>query len=256
MSVVLNEREWAEKIIATRQLGNKPTEALKRVARYLYWVEGYRKPEVRRRIEDFLLQCDPNAVLTKWDKVLDAIVKKVDDRPLTDIEGVGITEKELRVINALDNRQPRRLAFTLLCLAKYQNAVRTDSGGWVNNKDKEVMRMANISTTVRKQSQMFHNLRELGLLKFSKRVDNLSIQVCFIDEGGEPVLHIFDFRNLGNQYLLHSGENYFRCRQCGLTIKRKHVASKYCPDCAAEMYIRKSVESVMCHNLADSSRPA
>lgn len=36
MSIVLNEYDWAEKMIANHDLGKKPTETLSRVSKYYY----------------------------------------------------------------------------------------------------------------------------------------------------------------------------------------------------------------------------
>ena len=245
MSIILDEREWAENAIAYKQLGAKPSATLSRVARYFRQVDGYSKSEVRKKIDDFLLQCDPKASIAKWDNLLDSIVSDSDKRPLVDIEGISITEGELCVIDTLLSRQPKRLAFALMCSAKYYNLVNAMNNNWVNTPDREIMKMANISTSVRRQSQMLREMRDAGLLEFSKKIDNLNVQVLFINQDSPTIIHITDYRNLGNQYLLYCGEPYFKCAQCGLTIKRNKNVQKYCSDCAAEMYIKKSVESVM-----------
>jgi len=245
MSIVLNEKEWAEKAIANRQLGRKPTETLSRVARYYHQVEGYKKREVRDKLDDYLLQCDPGASLVKWSDRLDGLARSVDKYPLIDIVGVEITEDELRVIESLPGRQPRRLAFVLLCMAKYWCLANPKSNGWINTPDKEIMKMANINTSIRRQSLILHDMREAGIIRFSKKVDSLSIQVLFMTPDSQTVLHISDFRNLGNQYLQYCGESYLQCAQCGLTIKKQNNKHRYCSDCAAEMYVKKSVESVM-----------
>lgn len=245
MSIVLNEREWAENAIANHQLGKKPIETLNRVARYYYQVEKYKKKEVRERLEDFLLKCDPSVVLVKWTDTIDRIARSADKFPLIELEGVDITEAELQTIQSLDGKQLQRLAFTLLCVAKYWDATQPKNNGWVNTSDKEVMKMANINTSIKRQSLMLHEMKDAGLIRFSKRVDSLNIQVRFIKRNSPVAIHISDFRNIGNQYLMFCGEQYFQCANCGLTIRRKSNVHKYCPECAAEMYIKKSVESVM-----------
>lgn len=245
MSLVLNEREWAENAIANRQLGKKPVETLSRVARYYCQSEKYKKREVRAKLEDFLLQCDPGVVLVKWSDTIDRIVRVSDKYPLIQLDGVDITEAELQVVRSLNGKQLQRLAFTLLCTAKYWDATQPKNNGWVNTADKEIMKMANINTSIKRQNLMLHEMKNAGLLCFSKRVDSLNIQVKFIRANSPVAIHISDFRNLGNQYLLYCGEPYFQCALCGLTIKSKGHGLKYCPDCAAEMYVKKSVESVM-----------
>lgn len=245
MSIVLNEREWAENAITSRQLGKKPVETLSRVARYYCQCEKYKKKEVRGKLEDFLLQCDPGVILVKWSDTIDRIVRSSDKFPLIELEGIDITEAELQTVRSLDGKQLQRLAFALLCVAKYWDAAQEKNNGWVNTSDKEIMKMANINTSIKRQSLMLHEMKNAGLLRFSKRVDSLNIQVKFIRANSPVAIHITDFRNLGNQYLLYCGEPYFQCANCGLTIKKKSNVHKYCSDCAAEMYIKKSVESVM-----------
>lgn len=77
MSIVLNEYEWAERMINNHDLGKRPVETLNRVAKY-YLATGYSKREVRRMLDTFLIQCDPSASLPSWSDMLDKIAKNVD----------------------------------------------------------------------------------------------------------------------------------------------------------------------------------
>lgn len=49
MSIVLNEYEWAERMISNHELGKKPIETLTRVAKY-YLENGYSKREIRKAV--------------------------------------------------------------------------------------------------------------------------------------------------------------------------------------------------------------
>lgn len=249
MSIVLNEYEWAERAINNHELGKKPIETLTRVAKY-YFENRYSKREVRKLLDTFLVKCDPSASLVHWSDTLDRVAKGVDKFPLIRINGVTITQNELTKIKSLKGKQIRRLAFTLLCVAKYWNNVYNSNNYWVNSSDKEIMRMANINTSIKRQSMMFGELREAGFLRFSKKIDNLNVQVLFAEEG-EPAIHIQDFRNIGYQYLKYYGEPYFECVNCGLTVKIQEPAKgrkqKYCTCCAVELHTRQKVESVMRH---------
>lgn len=253
MGIVLNEREWVEAAIASRQLGKTPAETLSKLARYYYHAEGYKKSDVRKKLEEFMLQCDPHIVLVKWSDLLDSIVRNVNKYPLIEIDGIDITEAELEVIASLSGALTQRLAFTLLCIAKYWNTANPGNRSWVNTPDKDIMRMANIGTSIKRQSDMFHTLRQAGLLRFSKKVDSLNTQVRFIKPNSPVKLHISDFRNLGNQYMMYCGGAYMQCVQCGLTVKRRGNAQKYCPDCAAEIYLKQTVESTMRHRAAKAN---
>lgn len=247
MSVILREHEWTENMINTRSLGKKPSETLCRVARY-YIDEGYSKKDVRNMLDSFLLLCEPTSSLPKWSNALDFALNRAFKYSAINIEGIDISKPEMDKIDALEGKQIRRLAFTLLCLAKYWRIVIPNNDYWVNNKDNEIMSMANINTSIKRRSLMYWTLRECGLIQFSRKVDNTNIRVCFVEEG-EPILHITDFRNLGYQYLKFHNEPYFECQCCGITTKMsnptKGKKQKYCKSCAAEVAMRQRVNSVM-----------
>jgi len=247
MSIVLNEHEWAEDMIRSRSLGKKPSETLCRVARY-YIDKDYSKKDVRKILDAFLLQCDPVASLPKWSNTLDYVLARALKYEAIQIDKIDITDSELEVIDGLEGVQTRRLAFTLLCLAKYWNKVNNNNKYWVNNKDCEIMKLANINTSIKRQSLMYHTLNELGLIEFSRKVDNTNVRVCFVKEGNVE-LSITDFRNLGYQYLRYRGEPYFECQNCGIVTKRDNQVrgkrQKYCHDCAVKVRMQQNVNSVM-----------
>jgi hypothetical protein len=249
MSIVLKENEWAEKRIEEGVLDKKPSETLRRVARK-YIDDGYSRREVRKLTELFLLRCDPRASLPKWSDAIDYAVSRAYKYPAIQIESVHITQSEMGKIDSLPGKQIKRLAFTLLCLSKYWYLVSPDTDHWVGNKDNEVMALANINTSIKRQSMMYHSLREYGMVQFSRRVDNTNVKVCFADDDSEVVLCVSDFRNLGYQYLMYHGEPYIECKNCGITIKvdNPHGAGrkqKYCKNCAFEINMKNIINSVM-----------
>lgn len=247
MSIVLKEHEWAENMIRSKSLGKKPSETLSRVARY-YIDKGYNKKDTRNFLDTFLIQCEPTSSLPKWSDALDYALSRALRYEAVDIEGIDITKPEMDKIDALEGKQIKRLAFTLLCLAKYWKIILPLGDYWVNNKDNEIMAMANINTSIKRQGAMYWSLRECGMIQFSKKVDNTNVRVCFVEDG-ETVIRITDFRNLGYQYLKYHGEPYFECENCGLTTKinepNRGRRQKYCRDCAVAINTQQRVNSVM-----------
>lgn len=247
MSIVLNEYDWSERALKDKALGKKPYETLSRVAKY-YTYKNYTRKEVRRLLDEFLLQCEPTASLVTWSDTLDNAAKYATKYPLIMIEEIIITKPEMEKIDALPGKQLRRLAFSLLCIAKYLYAVSPNTSYWVGTPDNEIMKMANINTSIKRQSSMFGQLKDAGMIRFSKQIDNLSVQVLFVEDG-ETAVRITDFRNLGYQYMKYHGEPYFECAHCGLTDKIKSATQrrpqKYCAQCAVEIRTRQNVNSVM-----------
>lgn len=246
--IVLNEIDWARDVLQSNSLGNKPYETFCRVAKY-YVHDGYTKQKIRKKLEDFLLRCDPKASIPKWSNTIDYAIKYALKHPAVEIDGISITKSELEKINAISGKQIRRLAFTLLCLAKYYDVVNPNGDHWVNSEDNEIMRMANISTSIRRQSDMFHQLWKLGLIQFSKKIDNTNVRVLFIDDSDDVEMTITDFRNLGYQYLMYKGDPFFICENCGIVTKIKNPdvgrRQKYCPSCAKEIQLQQIMSSVM-----------
>ena len=250
MSIVLKENEWAEHMIQSRTLGSKPSQTLTRVARY-YLDNGYSKKDARKKLDAFLIQCDPKASLSKWSDSLDYSITRALKYEAINIDKICVTKSEIEKIESLNGKQLRRLAFTLLCLAKYWLEINPNCDGWVNNKDNEIMAMANINTSIKRQGLMYWTLRECGLIQFSKKVDNTSVRVCFIDNTDEVLYEVIDFRNLGYQYLKLNGEPYFECQNCGITSKYNNPVrsrmQKYCKSCASEVALQQRINSVMRH---------
>lgn len=247
MSVVLNEYAWAEKAVADKSLGKKPYETLSRVAKY-YTYQGLQKNDVRRKLDEFLVACDPKASPVTWGEILDGAAKAASKYPIVIVNAVPVTKPEMEKIDALCGTQLRRLAFTLLCLAKFTTMIRPKRDYWVNTPDNEVMKMANINTSIKRQSLLFRQLKDCGFIRFSKQVDNLSVQVLVVEDG-ETAIQVSDFRNLGYQYMMFHGGPYYQCVRCGVTEKVKNPDKgrppKYCQQCAAEVRVEQSVNSVM-----------
>ena len=245
--IVLNEHDWAADAIESRTLGKQPFETLHRVARY-YLDEGYPKREVRRLLDAFVLQCDAKASLPKWSEVIDCALDRASKYNALCVDYIPVTKTELERIGRLDGVQLPRLAFTLLVLAKYWDLVNPVGDHWVNSPDNEIMRMANINTSTRRQSMLYAWLRDAGMIQFSKKVDNTNVRVCFIDSG-ETAMKISDFRSLGYQYLKYRGEPFFECANCGLIVRmtepNKGRRQVYCKSCAAEIATQQRVNSVM-----------
>lgn len=248
MSVVLRENDWAASMIQANSLGKKPSETLRRVARFYMDTYNINQDAARKKLDLFLLQCDPTSSLPKWSDALDFAVSRACKYPAINIDHISVSKNEVEKIDSLEGKQIRRLAFTLLCLAKYWNIVTRKEDGWVNSKDNEIMSMANINTSIKRQSLMFGKLNELGMIQFSKKVDNTNVKVSFMEDG-EEAIRIYDFRNLGYQYLMYHGEPYFTCENCGITTKVNDRGNrrrqKYCPECAAIIKMKQNIESVM-----------
>lgn len=234
INIVTNERACAEYAIQNSKFGSKPTETIGWVARY-YADQGYEKKEIKGLLEDFMLKCDSTLNLVKWQDTLEKVVKSTEKYKLIEIDGVSITQAEIAKIQAIKSKMLQKLMFTMLCLAKYGNAISDNNNNWVNRKDKDVFNLANVKTTTKRQSLMINDLWTIGYIGYSKVVDNVNINIKIIDNDSPTVLYITDFRNLGNQYMRYCGEKFVECECCGVLVKENHGKQRYCADCAKQI---------------------
>ena len=73
----------------------------------------------------------------------------------------------------------------------------------------------------------------------------MSCRITYINDDSEKVLFISDFRELGYEYLKYKGENFIRCRECGVLIRNNKAGTKkYCSKCSG--YIPQEVKTVVC----------
>ncbi len=237
--LVMDEKEWVEEVIQTHSLGEHPFVTLGRIARYYYYM-GFKPADIHRRLEEHLLRSDPNVVLVKWQGAISKVIKGASKRPLIQLDGIVITQPEMAKIQQLQGRMRQRLMFTLVCIAKYFNAVNAKNDAWVATPWKDVFAMANIKLSGKRQALMLNDLLRAGYINVSRSVDNTSVRALILDDAGERALVVRSLDNLGNRYMLAVGENYFECPACGTVVRRTSHSQKYCKQCAEDINREKA----------------
>lgn len=244
--IVVNENEYAQIRIKNKDVGENVYTTLSILAKY-YYSQGMKRKAVCIELQNFLEVAYPKYSINKsyWTEVIEKTANKNAKEKLFESDGVWITESEWEKIQALGNKILGKLAFTLLCIAKINNQRRSSNNNWVNTDIKEIYKLANISCSVDLRAKRIGTLIHSGLAEFAKRVDNLNLKVLFVDDESGKKFLVNDFRDLGNEYLYRTGENYIRCAECGKLIKNnKYGNKKYCPTCAA--YNPQETKQIKC----------
>lgn len=246
MAIILNEYKYALEILDKHIVGNKPSETLSVLARYYRYKEGKKDKEIYDLLNQYMLNYYPNYNSVKWSITLDSQVKKSKKYTLVEIDSVPITLKEIEAIKNLHNIRMERVAFTMLACAKFANLRNTKNNNWVNREHKEIFKLARSNMTIIQQCEMIYDLKELGYVSLSNKVDNLNMKVNYIDSESEIVMELTDFRELGYEYMLYLGGKYIRCEKCGRLIRPKG-RKKYCEECAVYQPIEfKTIQCADC----------
>lgn len=204
-------------------------------ARLLYHEQGLRKIKIIRTLDDFMKNNYPRYNPVDWYSSIEKYAVKAGKYPLCECKGVWITENELKTIEDMQNKVLERLAFTLLCLSKFRNYRNPNNNNWVNYSNGEIYKIACINATAFDKDLKFNQLRELGLIEYAKKVDNLNIRVLYIDDESEKNLFVSDFRKLGYEWRLYKGEKYIRCADCGILVRKNNNNQRYCKNCADDI---------------------
>ncbi len=231
--IILNEKAYVERMLAEKNLdASKAYLFVRLYARYLYHENGLRKSGIIRELNAFMQEHVPNYNEVDWMPRLEKYASHADKYPLCQCDGIWTTKKELETIEGIGNKVLKRLAFTLLCLAKFGVYRNPDTDGWISYSNGEIFSLACINTSAFEKDIKIHALHELGLIEFAKKVDNLGIHVCFMEQESENTLFVSDFRKLGYEWKLYKGEKYIRCATCGILTRNTNGRRKYCKECA------------------------
>lgn len=244
--IILNETKVAEEILESGKLSKNTGSDVALLARYFVQKQGMTRKPAIAAIDSFLrkAQADYNRV-----KTIDFIEKVVDGakkRPLLELDGIPIAKSEMEYIRALDGVRKQRVTFVMLCYAKFGRLKSGKDSNWTNISEEDLFKEARVPITESARSLIMADLYDYGVYSMSKRVDNTSMNVLFVDTDGEIVLFITDTRELAYEYMRYCGENIVKCKECGRLIKgNKQNTKTTCSDCllSSEDYYEQIVET-------------
>ena len=235
--IILNEPLFAEYILGANKSARVNTSiytTLDIVARYLYQKGGVEKhSDLVKRLSDVAQKLDKDNNSKKWNYSIKKITERKNlKRPLIELLYIPVTQAELAIINSLDGVLLQKVAFSILCLAKFRNACNPDNDNWENFDISFVFNRANVVLSQNRKYEIVHKLCDLNLLRVSSMVLNTNIRVNFVNDDSEEVLRVGDFRCLGNVYLRYRGVQIDTCAVCGkLYEHKKQSKTLYCKSC-------------------------
>lgn len=241
----MDEKQEALSILERKDLGYRPSESICILAKYYLYAENQTKEQVEESIISFIRdKTKINYKPSDWQKCIDKNIKRATKYPLIKIDKVLITKTEIEIIRSLKRKPVQKIAFTLLCLAKYHNQISDKNNNWTNCSLYQIFKLANVSSKTRNNRlEMIHELYRLELIKFSKKNTNTNICVNYIHDESDTAIEITKICDLGKEYALHCGEKYIRCSQCGRLIsKGKNGKVRYCKECAESVNREKTRE--------------
>lgn len=164
--------------------------------------------------------------------VINQIVKEQENGIAFEFNSkIKIYKEELDKINSLKTIELRKVAFIIVCLAKWRNAnyIYLNSGSSIKLKD--IFNLSKIKETGKQQQLYLHMLNETGFIDVQLK-PLLKIFIPCIGENSEIELEINVSDDMIDEYV---NLNLPHCERCGKVYEKHSNKQKYCPDCAKEV---------------------
>ena len=227
----MNERKESENIIANGNINTNTASKLFLLAKY-YRAIGESTQQIRDSLSCIMADKYNNYNPDDWDEIIQKYSNKSANYNLVEIDEIPITKNELKTISQINNKKLKKVAFTILVLAKFCNMKNPNNNNWVLVDEYSVFKRARITGTIQAQFSCFYELSKMDLITYSRKVDNINVRVGFIDNTSDIVLKITDLRELGYQYLMYCGEKFIKCAECGIVTRATSHNKRYCKNCA------------------------
>lgn len=247
--IVTNERAYAESVLdgTAKRMFEKPQPTLNILAKY-FFSAGLDKPGISEKLSEYISKNHLANSREQCKSMISGAMKKLGKYPLTEIQEITVSEPEMSMIMGIKSQRYKahnaktlqKLAFSLLCLAKYR-LMSGRNKPWVNIDIDKLFKIANTDCSSL-ETQIMHllDLKNLGLIEVASSSSGSAFNVLYITPG-DPEIAVSDLNDCGKVYEQYLGTPYIRCEYCGGLTKIKSNRTKYCDEC----YIQNNREKTL-----------
>ncbi len=259
--IKFDERKWLKDVIENRN--QQAITNNKYLVKYLikyYYPQFKNKTAVEFKefiINEMNLFHFDNARYEEWELAdyIDRLCKKALKGEfnvyLRELEYVDITQAEMDIIEQAQTNNHKKLLFTLYVLAKLYPY----RSGWVNFRDSEIFKLANIHLNFRERHFLVNDLYTQGLLGLNHIIGKVSYKVNLVEDS-PAVCRVSREDHFGNQYLLYvKNHEWTMCEKCGRLIKKHSPNQKYCQKCA-QIIQKNQIKQWKRENSENERKPA
>lgn len=150
-----------------------------------------------------------------------------------------IYNSEIEIIKQLSGKKNQKVAFAILCLAKWRNSnyIYLNDSSSIHLKD--VFSLVGLKDTNKNMNLILHSLNEQGFLDVQLKPIMKCFIPCIVKEGEKFLDFEISEENVKKNLLEIIG---CKCEYCGNLFERIKNNQKYCAECGKKMNIIKTLE--------------
>lgn len=233
---VFNEKQAIEAMINANFVDdNNPTNTIKKLARYNYYVQNLNKNQSYNAINEYMRKNCKSYSEIGYYVSIQGCIRDAAKRAWRTISEVSITKSELDVIRSLNDDRQEKLAFVLLADAKYENACKGKDVNYSNISVPELYRLARATMPVKDRDMFLGFLYDYQLVHRNINPESSGFKLLYIHNDSEPALLLSEnnYKELAFTYMNWKYGGYKECKGCGRLFKPKKNA-QYCKKCQNE----------------------
>lgn len=204
------------------------------------------KLKIKELILDTMSKCDNLFTRPKWNDYITKQINKYyknkekynNDSKLFKIDKIEIYKEELEMIDSIDDKKLKKLAFVLLVYCKINKKINNLDSNWINISLSNIFKESKITGRYEDKVLLLHNLEKLGFINNNYDGKKVSIEINYIKNNGVVEFEITNFDGVIYKYLNYIGEHWKQCCECRRWVKLKTPNSnqKYCSKCYKKIH--------------------
>jgi hypothetical protein len=222
------------------------------IGKYFREKFGYGEIRLERELIKFCKTQDINfnpitdaPIIKKW-------IRSAMNYGLRKVEVVNITEREVELLYAIENKKDRKLLFVTLVFSKilkdnntkiHKANIPKSNNYYIHyNNFKDIIYLSKIRMTETELMKVYGNYKTYITFYFPP--DKKLVKLNFADSESENKIRITQLDKLSEYYSLlfeneKKKENYIICAICGTEIERLKNNQKYCKSCSKKVKNQK-----------------
>lgn len=253
MNFLFNEQCAIENMIKMNFVDNDNIfSTIKDLARYNYFIKKMNDDDNYNSVLQYLQKNGQNINEENVYSIIDACVKKAKKYRFKQVNEILITKSELQFIRNLNDIKQEKVAFILLAIAKYYNALQESQNNTAYIRNSDICKLARVTIPAKDRDVFMQFAYDKGVLRRHNIAASTKKIVEFVSNNDDNAVVLRlkenDFKDIAYTYLAYKTPHLFRrCVACGGWMKKDSKDRRICKSCFDKDVIKNSnIKTIQC----------